>query len=372
MKHLLMLSMFRNYLILLFIVLPLKINAIEVVNLYSAEVAVASQSASDRNQALQNALRAIFIKVGGKEIEHPLINQAIRNYQKYVTQYQYIGKNNHTLLSVSFDESKVNRLFKDSDLAIWGRLRPQVMVWLIEENGFERTIISSTSSSLLPNTINKFSQLRGLPVVMPIMDLNDLNAVTLSDVWGRFPQSIAQASARYMAEAAVVIRVSNSSLLNVEDIALDCPLCESNSLALDWSLMTDVQNEQTQIFSEQYRGSNRDELLITALSDITEIIYQKYALSTTNSNEFQIDVANITSLEELIAVTDFISELSAVQSVQLVSAQGDNRRFKLSLIGSPQAFYASLKLSEQLNRYVDPLGAPEGMEQVPVFHWGSK
>ena len=92
MKHLLMLYMFRNCLIFLFFVLPLKINAVEVENLYSAKVTVNSQSASDRNKALKKALRGVIVKVGGKKIEHPLISQAIKNYNKYVIQYQYIRK----------------------------------------------------------------------------------------------------------------------------------------------------------------------------------------------------------------------------------------------------------------------------------------
>lgn len=364
--------MFRNCLIFLFLVLPLNINAIEVENLYSAKVAVASQSTNDRNQALKNALRAVLMKVGGKEIEHPLISQAIKNYNNYVTKYQYIRHANQISLDVFFDESKINDLFKASDLAIWGRLRPQVMVWLIEEDGFERKIISSTSNSLLPNIINDFSLLRGLPLVMPIMDLTDLTALTLTDVWGRFSQPVAQASARYMAEAVVVIRVSNSSLLAAQSDNEDCSTCQTKSLVVDWSLMTDAQREHTQVFSERYTGDNVDELLINALSDITDIIYQQYALSTTNNNEFQIDIANIGSLEELIAVSEFLSELSAVQSVQLVSVQGTNRRFKLSLIGSKESLFASLKLSEQLNRYIDPLAAPAGIEQVPIFYWGKK
>ena len=372
MKHLLIHTMFRNCLILLFFILALKVSAIEVENLYSARVAVASQSLGDRNQALKSALRVSLVKVGGKEIQHPVIDQAIRNYNQYVTQYQYIRHDNKTLLNVSFDEAKINSLFKESDLAIWGRLRPQVMVWLVEEDGFERKIISSTSQSLLPNTINDFSQLRGLPLVMPIMDLTDLTALTLSDVWGRFSQPVAQASARYMAEAVVVIRISNSSLVTVDDPDAECSLCQTKSLVVDWSLMTDAQREYAQVFSDQYLGDNVDELLVNALSDITDIIYQQYALSTTNSNEFEIDVANIESLVELIAVSEFLADLSAVQSIQLVSAQGTNRRFKLSLIGSQQALFASLKLSEQLNRFIDPLAEREGINQVPVFYWGKK
>ena len=374
MKHLLKLSMltnmFRNCLLFLVLILSPNINAIEVENLYSAKVAVASQSTGDRSQALKNALRAVLMKVGGKKIEHPVILQAIKTYSKYVTQYQYLSSNDELLLNVTFDEAKINQLFKASDLAIWGRLRPQVMVWLVEEDGFERQIISSTSSSLLPKTINDFSALRGLPLVMPIMDLTDITALTLTDVWGRFSQPVAQASTRYMAEAVVVIRVSNSSLVFNQETAQDCPLCQPHSLVVDWSLMTDAESEHAQIFSEQYLGDNADELLTAALSDITDIIYQQYALSTTNSNELEIDVANISSLVELIAVSEFLGDLSAVQSVQLVSAQGSNRRFKLSLMGSRQALFSSLKLSEQLNRYIDPLAAREGIGQVPVFYWG--
>ena len=90
--------------------------------------------------------------------------------------------------------------------------------------------ISSTSNSLLPQSIDDFSQLRGLPLVMPIMDLTDLSAVTITDVWGRFSQPVAQASARYMAEAVVVIRVSNSSLIVDQEIE-DCCQPLPNSIA---------------------------------------------------------------------------------------------------------------------------------------------
>lgn len=373
MKHLLMPYMLRNCLIFLFFILSFRINAIEVENLYSAKVVVSSQSAGDRNKALKKALRGVIFKVGGKKIEHPLVSQAVKNYNKYVNQYQYIRQNNVSYLNVSFNEEKINTLFKQSDLAIWGRLRPQVMVWVVEENGFERRLLSSTSNSLIPQSIDDFSQLRGLPLVMPIMDLTDLSAVTITDVWGRFTRPVAQASARYLAEAVVVIRISNNSLVVEQDENSDCqPLCQTQSLVLDWSLMADAQNEDSQIFSEQYQGEDVLILLHQALSDITDNIYQQYALSTTNSNELLIDVANIDNLAKLIAVSEFLAELSAVESVQLVSVQGTIRRFKLSLIGSQQALLASLKLSGELNQYIDPLAGPIDKDQIAVFYWGQK
>lgn len=395
MKQLLIDSMFRKYmfrnhmlifrnhmlkhcLVWLVLLLSLNVNAIEVNNLYSATVAVDSYALSDRNKGLKNALRVVFIKIGGKKITHPLFSQAIKNYNKYVNQYQYVDNkkmlnDDDIYLSVSFNEKKIKQLFKQSDLAIWGRLRPQVMVWVVQENGFKRELVSSTSNSAIPATITKFSQLRGLPLAMPIMDLTDLSALNLTDVWGRFSEPVAQASMRYLAEAVVMIRISNSSLVAEKGENASCqPLCNNNALVLDWSLMTDAQQMQTQVYSEQYQGDDTVVMLNQALSDVTEIIYQKYALSTTSNNELYIDVANIDSLTSLKAVSDYLEELSAVESMQLVSAQGSNRRFKLSLIGSAEALLTSLKLSKLLNQHIDPLAGTAANDEVMVFYWGDK
>ena len=254
------------------------------------------------------------------------------------------------------------------------------MVWIVQEKGFERELLSSTSNSSIISVINDFSQLRGLPVVMPMMDLTDLSALSTTDVWGRFSDPLAQASMRYLAEAVVVFRVSDSSLLSPTDKNVNCQgQCQTQSFALDWSLMTDLKNKQTQVHSEHYQGDDVLLLLNQALADITDVIYQKYALLSSNSNELYIDVVNIDSLNKLIEVTDFLEELSAVESVQLVSAKGESRRFKLSLIGSPEALVESLQLSKLLNHITNPLDTSdnpldtsEDSDQVEVFYWGKK
>ena len=96
---------------------------------------------------------------------------------------------------------------------MWGSLRPNVLLWLIDEKGLNRNIISNSSSSSLPQAINAFSNERGLPIMMPLMDFTDANQIKTSDIWGRFQQPIEEASSRYLAEAIVVIRISDSSLV---------------------------------------------------------------------------------------------------------------------------------------------------------------
>ena len=182
------------------------------------------------------------------------------------------------------------------------------------------------------------------------------------------------ASQRYLAEAIVIIRISNSSLLPKLVEQENCqPLCAQNNYALDWSLISTSGQAQQQVqqYGELYQGQDRQHLLEQALADITQVIYQEYALFTTTENDLLIDVANIDSLPTYLKVSSFLEQLSSVQAVKLVSANGSHWRFDLTLIGSQKALLASLKLSKQLRQYIDPLAGAE-LDAVPVFYWGNK
>lgn len=377
----------HKYLIVLCVVIYLfsfsSLRALEVTDLYQASVPVDSQATKQRSAAIKEALRAVMVKVGGKQsiLSNAQLKKAVNNYNTYVTQYRYTRNNRQLSLQVSFNEKKVNQLFQQANLPIWGSLRPQVLLWLIEEQGLNRTILSNSTLSNLPLVVDNFSKRRGLPINMPLMDLTDATQVSLSDLWGRFEQPIREASARYVPQTIVVMRLSNSSLLaqdtsilgdsiddKVNESLADCGiLCVEHEtqqhLVLDWSLFS-----QQKRVTKQYQGTDQQSLVNEALSDITDLIYQHYALSTTANNEFLIDVANVDSLKVYTQVFDFLDDLSSVKSVTLVSAQGSLKRFELKLLGSQSAFLASLQLNKQLKQYIDPLAVVD-TDAIPVFYW---
>jgi hypothetical protein len=366
--------------ILLTTLISLPSSAVEVNDLYQAKVAVNSQTKKQRNFAQKKAMQAVLVKVGGQKsvLDNEVIKKALNNYNAYLTQYSYQrlqsfsqkSKNTEQLtLMVSFNEDKINQLFQQANLPIWGSLRPQVLLWFIEENRLSRQIISESSASHYPLLINQYANERGLPVIMPLMDLTDANQINIADVWGRFIDPVSAASSRYAAEAMVIVRLSNSSLISIAEDGTDCrPLCEQSQYAIDWTLVTDTQSGK-QLSYQQYQGVNTEKLLQQAISDLTQVIYQDYALSTTSSHEFLIDVANVDSISEYMALITFLEDLSSVQSATLVSAKGSNRRFNLALLGSKNALLSSLKLNKQLQQHIDPL-AEVIVDAVPVFYWG--
>jgi len=399
--------MFRRSLLLLFVIVDfiflMPAQAVEVIDIYQASVAVNSQTSRDRPAALKRALGTVMIKVGGEKsvLANDMIKKALKSHQQYLTQYRYQHKTvrvektptinqqheKQLFLLASFNEEKINRLFQQANLPLWGSLRPQVLLWLIDEQGFSRTIMSNSTDSALPSMVNEFSARRGLPIMMPLMDLTDASQINVSDIWGRFEQPIRAASARYLAEAIVVMRMSNSSLKTIDNVidqagnsfSDESPNCgllcaqpkeAQQSYVLDWSLITGQQ-----IFSQQYQHSERQLLLQQGLADITEVIYQHYALSTTSDNDFVLEVANVDSLSTYVRVFNFLHDLSSVKTVTLLNANGESRRFKLQLLGSVEALLASLKLNKQLKQHNDPLAdINNDAENVysPVFYWGMK
>ena len=82
--------MFR-YFIVLVIVLSYffavsKVFAVEVKNLYNAKVIVNSQTNSERKRALQEAMGAVVLKVGGQQelLSNSTIKKGLKNYSKYL------------------------------------------------------------------------------------------------------------------------------------------------------------------------------------------------------------------------------------------------------------------------------------------------
>lgn len=102
--------------------------------------------------------------------------------------------------------------------AIWGPERPLTLVWLaVDGVAGERAILGGgdslgvgASSAMneelgrLRTEIEAAAEERGLPITLPLLDLQDLNAISFADLWGGFSERIAAASQRYGADALLV------------------------------------------------------------------------------------------------------------------------------------------------------------------------
>jgi hypothetical protein len=171
-----------------------------------------------------------------------------------------------------------------------------------------------------------------------------------------------------------VMRVSDSSLVNVDENTIvsnevndvSCGLlCEQQEVvspkALDWRVFT-----QGTRYTKKYQGVDKVSLIDQGLSDITELIYQSYALLATAENDFVIEVNNVNSLTSDTQLFNLLTDLSAVNTVTLIRAQGGVRQFKLDLVGSKSSFLASLRLNNKLTQQFD--GLLDGFSHAQQFN----
>ena len=360
-------SMYRYLIFIYLIFISLHVQGVEVKDLYLAKVPVDNQSLKARNQAIKHAFEIVLVKIGGRSeiLDEPLIKSTLVRYQQFVSAYRYERQDQQLNIVASFDEKKVNDLFAESELPIWGSLRPQVVMWILLEEKLKRRVLSDVEFHSIIQTVKEFSADRGLPIVIPLMDLSDSQNITMPDLWGRFYAPINRASARYQAEATVVMRVSDVVRGPTADEEIDCsPICKK-TYQLDWQF---IEEEGAAVVGSEYIGNELQLMVQQALVDLTDVVYQDYAINVNAEQTLLVNVADADSLADTMRVSEYLNNLSVVQSVTLVKVNESVRQFKLELLGTKAAFIASLSLDNALQQRLDPL-APVDPDAIPVLYW---
>ena len=174
---------------------------------YEGEVLVADTSMSCTD-AERGALQAVLVKLTGRK--NVLVGDVLRDPQTppaaFIQQFQYRGGSradgtDPLRFWAKFDSAAIDALLAESGVAVWPRTRPLTAVVLgLDEGGARRVLPADDVSSLIAS-IKASADARGLPIVLPLMDLRDRVAVGPQDLWGGFEDRIAAAADRYGAEA---------------------------------------------------------------------------------------------------------------------------------------------------------------------------
>ena len=81
-------------------------------------------------------------------------------------------------------------------IELWEAKRPEFLVWITEERGLERVMISNDSNVYVDRLLAA-SKRFDVPIHRPLMDLEDTLALSPAEIWGEFSGAVTNASARY-------------------------------------------------------------------------------------------------------------------------------------------------------------------------------
>lgn len=354
-----MIKLFRLWcLSALLCLMPSAINAIEMSGLYKGRVEVAGQTFQDRKAAYKTALQQVIVRVSGdvKVLSKPQIKTLLAEPTRFLSQYSFVTEAETLWLEASFNPEMINQALSDQNINIWGSRRPESLWWMVVESPEQRKIVAHDDPDIAPRILKR-ANYRGLPVVLPLMDLDDQFAIEMTDIRGRFVSAVENASQRYQPEALVLARVFQQSIAN------------SDSLSRVWIGQVTLSIQGQTFETTISRGQQADiwPLLIDWVSDQ---IAQQYSVNSTytGSDHIVITLENLASAAEVVRVQAFFKTLSAVEQVQVIQLDSRGIAFSIALKTPKDNFLRALSLDSQVQKVIHPIGY-EGPEVDYLYRW---
>jgi len=304
--------------------------AVDVATLYTAQVALDEEENDPRAAAYQAALAAVLLRVSGSElsVDPEMIELLFPSPASYVMQFRP-GEDN--TLWVSFDGEAVEGVLRQAGQTVWGIERPLTLVWLAVDWGQgDREIIGADDpdrgrdqarsidrNRLLRQRVMDMAERRGLPVLFPLLDTEDLQNVSFSDIWGGFDDALLMASERYQADSILVGRIRPTS-----------------SQRNRWSYYFG-SNEQT--------WSGEPELVLSLVADL---LADEFAIGGNAPVEFvDLSVSGIDSVAAYGAMQNLLAKTNVIESFSISEVAGDQVKYRVEAHGGVERLRKALRFS---------------------------
>lgn len=332
----------------------LSVQAVEVAGLYRVELPVASQSASERQRASAQGLERVIQRISGDTVafNEPAVKAALKTPQRYLREFSYItGEREQQYLRLQFDKSQLNRLLRQAKQPIWGENRPSLMTWVAVEGAGERHLINSDESTLWQQAVKQAGQNSGVPVLLPLMDLEDERNISVSDVWGLFRDKLEQASLRYRAEAVLAGRLYQSS---------------PSRWAGRWLLVFDGEAVSFSTAPTAIENSASE-----AFARVANIMVKRYAIDTAQGNAQQIKLAitGINNLDDYAQVQAYLQGFTIVRDLAVSDVENERLTLVLTTEGEWEKLRGLIALDNRLLPVTDAvIEFADGLMVMP-YQW---
>ncbi|MDG2175460.1 MAG: DUF2066 domain-containing protein [Gammaproteobacteria bacterium] len=332
------------------IVVSVPAFAIEVEGLYQGSVPVSSRdNERERNRAFNEAFRQVLLKVTGNldVFSQPQIRQAITNADEYVDTWSYATlpttSSDDSIateqapdeeLNVTFFEPEVLRLLDSAEISLWPDNRPYTLIWLVIQDELgQRELLGSSVQEYedILTLLKTEADIRGLPILLPVLDIEDMRAVSADDVWDMNGEKLIQASSRYPSESVLVVRMFRALGGEV--------LGESNYLFRD------------QVLSLESFEESAEDFLKSSISMAANELSGYYAvlLSGTDSEiKVNLTVEGIHDAEDYAGLLNYVGRLTNVNAFQITSVDNESIELILSTGGQLRQLVETIALNRNL------------------------
>jgi hypothetical protein len=321
--------------------------AVEMESLYTVQVPLDSDEPDARNFAYETALTEVLVRVTGATgiAEWEQMAELFPNPGRFVLQYR---PGPDDTLMVSLDGPAIEEVLRQAGVAIWENDRPLTLIWIAVDWGQgEREIVAADDperrpgdarsidrNRLLRERVMEIATYRGIPVLFPLLDIEDLENISFSDIWGGFDDLLLLASARYQAETVLVGRIrAGSPAMN----------------RWTWYLG-----------GERLQWSGETEEIVHLLADTLAARFKVDSRSPLET--IRLTISGVNSVNAFGKVQRYMENLRGIDQIMIESVAGDRIIYKVRVQGGMERLQRALELNSMLIP-VDPFN--QDVEVVP-------
>ncbi len=309
------------------------------VDIYTIEELVVNQSNEVRSEAAARALGTVFVRLSGSKsvLAAPAVRAAIAKASIYVSEFGYQQTDQVITIAgatepanrlvMRFSQAPLEAILKDNQLPIWLSNRPEILVWgALNSDG--KTYMNA--DSLMAIALKNSASVRGLPIINPILDLNDRASLSVSRLWALDEDAIRDASSRYETDAVLAGRFAKSSSQWTGNMLL-------------------LHRGKTNYFS--VTAASQNEVASSVIDQVTDYLANIYAVAPNLSGDLRfvmLQINNVGDFDYYAAVVAYLESLPLVESLDVERVDGRQLLVKANLNSSVERLMNALNLDKKL------------------------
>ena len=290
--------------------------------IYQAEVAVRSQTESERNGGFARALVQVLGKLSGdrNSASRPGVGQELHSAKQYVEGYDYrqdegisptTGAPTYdTTLVVRFNQDKVDNMMAALGLPVWPQPRPKPVLWLAIDDGHGPRLVGLPQSNAARSVLDRAIQ-RGFRLGLPNGTAAEQAAV--GAIWRGDSAAVARLSSRYSPPMQLIGKLYRSA----GGWTGDWIFVDSGRVLSKW---TDEEHDARRA-------------MVAGADGAADALVHRYAKAGTAgpAGTYRVTFTGINSSEDFMRLSGYLQGVAVVRRITPVRATPESLEVDLEL-----------------------------------------
>ncbi|WP_082957044.1 MULTISPECIES: DUF2066 domain-containing protein [unclassified Vibrio] len=319
--------------------------AVTKVNVFDTQAVVIEQQDGAKHSgeelARREGMRDVIVKATGDSasLDNAVIKKAITQSSRFLSTITPSQKNGQPILKMSFNPKQIQSLLAQANLPYWPDERARLLVWIVEDNGYDRTISWEQSERTSVANLRYVAGKKGLPIIVPVGDIDDVTSIKPTELWGGFTKQISQSSHRYNVDAVVVARITRNG----------------KHQNLRWTLYDDkpqfIADASLNAVTGNASGTNK-QITESLVAELGRYYANKSSAKASGeiSSSITVKFSGVNAATSYFNIERMLENLSSVASVELSHVVGAEVDFQVNLITDKADFERQLLRSNKVSK----------------------